>query len=273
MATGFIGKLCLILNPSNLVDLDKIVFAEKFKDHEEALLDLLQNFDQRKGVNVGDGDRNVIKAFAVDGFSVNVKSFKVPNLINKVVYRFFRKSKAERSYSNASKLLQLGIGTPQPIGFLETYQGPFFYQSYYLSEQLDVDFTFRSLIHSPSIPKREEIIRKFIHFTHKLHENGVLFKDHSPGNTLIKWEGDEVQFYLVDLNRMEFRELNYEERITNFSRLTPLKEMIQIMSEEYAPLIGRPYEEVFTDMWGKTEAFQYRFHRKKRLKKKLLFWK
>lgn len=242
-------------------------------DQKEALLDLVRHFDEKDGDNVGDGDRNVIKAFSLNGIRVNVKSFKVPNLINKIVYRFVRKSKAERSYSNASRLLKMQIGTPEPIGYVESYQGPFFHKSYYISEQLEVDFTFRSLIHDPSMERREEIIRKFTHFTHRLHENRVLFKDHSPGNTLILLQGEEVLFYLVDLNRMEFRNLSYEERIENFSRLTPLKDMIRIMSEEYAPLIGRPFEEVFEDMWNKTEAFQQRFHRKRRLKKKLLFWR
>ncbi len=48
--------------------------------------------------------RNIIKIYPVKGFVLNVKSFKVPNLINKIVYVRFRKSKARRSYENAMEI-------------------------------------------------------------------------------------------------------------------------------------------------------------------------
>jgi hypothetical protein len=49
----------------------------------------------------------------------------VPHLINKIVYKKFRKSKARRSYEYATLLLDKGIGTPQPIAFLENLIGWF----------------------------------------------------------------------------------------------------------------------------------------------------
>jgi len=100
-----------------------------------------------------------------------------------------------------------------------------------------------------------------------------LFKDHSPGNTLIKINDDGYDFYLVDLNRMEFKTLNFETRIKNFSRLTPKKEMVAVMANEYAKLIGVDEATVFDKMWGETEAFQKKYHDKIALKKKLFFWK
>jgi hypothetical protein len=106
-----------------------------------------------------------------------------------------------------------------------------------------------------------------------LHENGILFKDHSPGNTLIKKNGDHYMFYLVDLNRMEFKELSFEERIVNFSRLTPREDMVVIMSDAYAKLTSWSYEEIYVMMWSKTQKFQKQFFRKKNLKKKYLFWR
>ena len=33
---------------------------------------------------------------------------------------------------------------------------------------------------------RDKLIKKFVLFTHKLHENGVIFLDHSTSNTIIK---------------------------------------------------------------------------------------
>ncbi|MEZ4779584.1 MAG: lipopolysaccharide kinase InaA family protein [Flavobacteriaceae bacterium] len=257
----------------NFTDLRKILFSETYRNRSDSIIELVDNFQQIEGINIGDGDRNTIMAFQMEGLLLNVKSFKIPNLINKIIYRFFRKSKAQRSFENATRLLEYGMGTPNPIAFLEFYKGPFFDKSFYVSEQLNIDFTFRELIHNPTVSRREEIIRKFTKFTFQLHEHGVLFKDHSPGNTLIKMDGDTIKFYLVDLNRMEFKSLSFEERIKNFCRLTPLKDMVEMMSAEYAKLIHVPYDEVFTKMWKETEKFQNKFHRKRRLKKQLLFWR
>ena len=72
---------------------------------------------------------------------------------------------------------------------------------------------------------------------------------------------------------MNFKELNFEERMQNFSRLTPKEEVVKIMANEYAALIVKSEVEVFEKMWFYTEQFQHKFQRKKALKKKLKFWK
>lgn len=212
--------------------------------------------------------RNAIKIFKLGNEEIVVKSFKVPNAINKIAYRFFRKSKAERSYNFANTLIDLGIGTPKPIAFFEEKSSLAFKTSYYLCAHQEVDFTYRELINDDSIKNVEHILRHFTRFTHKLHENNVLFKDHSPGNTLIKKRDKDYHFYLVDLNRMEFKPLSFDERMQNFSRLTPRKEQVAIMSDEYAKITGLEYDLVFSQMWKYTAAFQEKFFRKKRWKKR-----
>ena len=67
--------------------------------------------------------------------------------------------------------------------------------------------------------------------------------------------------------------MSFELRMKNLSRLTPKKEMVAIMSSEYAKISSENEDLVFATMWKFTEEFQYRFHRKMRLKKKLKFWK
>jgi len=104
----------------------------------------------------------------------------------------------------------------------------------------------------------------------------VEFLDHSPGNTLIKKVAEnQYEFFLVDLNRMNFHDsMSFEQRMSNFSRLTPQKEMIATMSNEYSKFYKEKSEaEIFEKMWKATSDFQEEFARKKRLKKKLKFWK
>lgn len=238
---------------------------------------ILKNITHFKdtGILFGDGKRNKIKLFELNDRTINIKSFKAPNLINKIVYNYFRKSKARRSFEFATILLEKGIGTPQPIAYFENYDFVGLNDSYYISEHLQCDLTFRELVEIPDYLDHSNILRQFIRFSFELHEKGIEFLDHSPGNTLIKnlYNGNYA-FYLVDLNRMEFHsEMSFESRMKNLSRLTPKREMVLIMSEEYAKLYSKPFDEVFEKMWGYTKEFQEKYHRKRRLKKKLFFWK
>ncbi len=230
---------------------------------------IIDNFTT-KGTLIGDGDRNKIKIYEIEGNTINVKSFKVPNFINKIVYRFFRKSKAQRSYEYASLLTEKNIGTPQPIAYFENNSLLSLLDSYYVCEHLNYNLTYRELVTDSEYPDHENILRQFTKFTWQLHEKGIYFKDHSPGNTLIVKQNENYNFYLVDLNRMSFFELDFEARMKNFSRLTPKKEMVKTMSDVYAKLSGDNFEKVFEKMWFFTQQFQEKFHRKKRLKKKLL---
>lgn len=222
---------------------------------------------------LGDAERNIIKIVEINDKKYTIKSFKVPNLINQIVYRFFRKSKAERSYTYANKLLELGIKTPFPLAF-DLYTTSFlFKKSYYVSELLEYNLTYRELVHQPDYPDHETILRAFTKFTYDLHEKGILFLDHSPGNTLIVKTDSGYDFYLVDLNRMQFKELDMDARIRNFSRLTPKKEMVAVMSNEYAELTNGDEAEIYQKMWGYTDAFQKKYHGKIALKRKIFFWK
>lgn len=245
---------------------------DSFKQHETFLDDIITNFET-KGEDFGNQDRNSLKLFKLEAKTLNVKSFRVPNLVNQIAYRFFRKSKAERSFTYAKKLQHLDIGTPQPVAYYE-YKTPFlFKKSYYISEQIECDLTYRELTTDIEYPNHETILRAFTRFTFKLHEKNVKFLDHSPGNTLIKKVGNDYQFYLVDLNRMEFKPMDLKERIKNFAKLTTHKSMISVMSDEYAKCSQKTFEEVFNLMWANTQEFQYRYWRRRRIKNKLKFWK
>ena len=123
----------------------KAVFSEEYKRYKKEVMELIRTFDEG-GENLGEPGRNTIKVFYLDTKKINIKSFKVPNAINKVAYKFFRKSKAERSFYYASHLLSVGIGTPAPVAYLEEENAFSFWKSYYISEQLNYDLTYRELV-------------------------------------------------------------------------------------------------------------------------------
>jgi serine/threonine protein kinase len=214
------------------------------------------------------GERNVIKKVRIRETVYNIKRFKRPGIFNALVYQFLRKSKAKRSFLYASKLIDMGIKTPRPVAFSESFSLGL-KDSYYISEHIDYDLDFRVLNHNPKYPQRDEILRQVAAFTYKLHENNVNFLDHSPGNTLIRDNGNgQYDFYLIDLNRMRFEPMNLDKRMKNFRRLWLSKRMINIMAEEYALLSGEPVPKVHALLTQYSRQFQKRVNSKKLRKRR-----
>jgi hypothetical protein len=250
----------------------KSVFSNKYQAQSESIKTIIDGFDTY-GVAFDNGDRNTIKLFEIGGQKLNVKSFKKPNLINKIVYRFFRASKAQRSFEFANRLLSHDIGTPHPVAYFEDKKGLFFGRSYYISEHLDYDLTYRELIRDSEYEGDEALLSAFAKFTYNLHAKGIHFLDHSPGNTLIQIKENRFDFFLVDLNRMEFGEMGFEARMKNFERLSRYEAHVRIMAKAYADASGEAEALVFEAMWEAISGFQEKFYRKKRIKSRLKFWK
>ena|SRR5690606_9723631 len=246
---------------------ENFIINPKYSHLAEKLKEVLHDFSH-KGEYVTKGERNVIKMVQLEGISFNIKKFKTPNAFQSLVYKFIRKSKAKRSFEYASKLIDFGINTPFPVAYLEVFSGGL-QESFYISEHIDYDFDFRELIHNPRFKKRNEILRQFTKFTFKLHEKGVNFLDHSPGNTLIIDHGNNTyDFYLIDLNRMRFEPMDFNARMHNFRRLWLSKTMVKIMAQEYAELSGKSFEETHALMLKHSRVFQKKVNSKKLRRKK-----
>lgn len=235
---------------------------------DKELLEIIKNFNST-GKNFISGKRNKIKIFSYNDITINVKSFKVPTLINGIIYRYFRKSKAERSYIHAKMLEKKGIGTPKPVAFYENKNFIRLLDSYYICEHIDPDYVLKDLFHK-NLDQIEEELKLFTQFTFKLHEKGIEFLDHSPGNTLFKKnQNDSYDLFLVDLNRMEFHtSMDFHQRMKNLSRIAPSKRIIEIISHEYARLYGKSSDEVFKLMWKYTSDFYDKSDKKRKFKEK-----
>ncbi len=202
---------------------------------EEKYIKLLQDIRSyfRKSEQSIHKARNEIKILNYDNEQLIVKSFKIPNVFNKIVYTFFRDTKAKKSYENSMKIIKF---VPKPIGYIEFKSLGLLHDSYFISEKFDYDFTIREVLLDENFEDRDNIFKLFAKFTLELHENGILHKDYSPGNILIKKGNKEYIFNIVDINRMEFRELNTEDRLKNFSQLWAKDDDLKIVIDAYSEL-------------------------------------
>lgn len=216
----------------------------------EPLIREVEEYFSRKENPTIDDKRNIIRIVEYAGERYVVKSFKVPHLINRIVYRYFRDSKAKRSYENSLRLKALGVDTPDPAGYAEERSVRGLGRSYFVSAYLPFDFEIRALFADPRFPRRDEILEAFVKFAWELHEKGVYHVDFSPGNILVKEEGKGYRFYLVDVNRMRFGPLGAQERMQSLSKLTSSEEDNRTMVALYAGYSG----------WDEEELLRY--HRK-----------
>ncbi len=178
--------------------------------------------------------RNTLKAFEVENINVVVKSYCIPHIINRISYGFFRLSKAKRAYEYALRLQSKGIGTPQPIAYMERRYLGIFSTSMFVSKQSTCPFTFNTLIQQTDFPNRTLILEAIGQFTANLHENGILHQDYSAGNILFDVKGADVPIELVDLNRITFKRIDILEGCRNFERLNIDQNALVVLATAYA---------------------------------------
>jgi len=234
---------------------------------------LSSSFESIQKIFAGDNNsihkaRNELKIIEIEGVKTVVKSFKVPHLLNRIVYTYFRKSKAYKSYHNALRLRELNISTPEPIALIEFFESGLLEKSYFISEFFDYDFTIRTPLLEP-LEDREAIFTAFAAYTYSLHQKGVWHLDYSPGNILIKRAEGGYQFSIVDINRMEFREINPLQGCENFNKLWASDKELEIMGREYARLSGFNVAVTIAEMKRHNDANKRVKNFKKKLKKVL----
>ncbi len=210
-------------------------------------------------------NRNVLKVVSINSKKFVIKSFKKPNTFQGLVYKFFRPSKAKRSYEFSLKLNYLSIQTPEPIGYIEVYEGLKLTRSYFISSLLEYDFLIDDVLNDNN-PNSHNILKDFTKFTFDMHTKGVRHLDYGIGNIAVKNSDSGHEFFLFDLNRMKFGKVSIKEGLGNFSRMSTQKEKLVFFSNEYSILrnIDTKYaEEQLLIATDKTERY---FKRKSKLK-------
>nr|WP_222718373.1 hypothetical protein [Aliarcobacter vitoriensis] len=207
--------------------------------------------------------RNEIKVINYKNSDLVVKSFKIPNFINRFIYTFFKSSKAKKSYEYALKISEF---TPKPVGFIEFYKNFLLKDSYFVSEKFDYDFTIREPLLDKDFFQKDDIIKAFAKFTYSLHEAQIFHLDFSPGNILIKKVDGNFIFKIVDINRMKFLDLDIDLRMKNFAKLWAKDEDLEIIIKEYAKISSQNEKELIEKALNLSHKHKAKINLKKRLR-------
>lgn len=171
--------------------------------------------------------RNKIYRNTISEVDITIKCFSVPSAINRIIYTYFRHTKAKRSYENALQLTELGIGTATPIAYIEVYKNLLVERSYYICAMLKAN----DIRWWDKIPNCEEVLDYTAQFMTILHSKGVFHKDFSPGNILYD---SNYNFYLIDINRMKFNVIDHHLLMKNFKCLHDSPEETARIARLYA---------------------------------------
>ena len=207
------------------------IIHPKFRPLEPDLRRILASFDS-EGTVLHSG-RNTIKLFNLPPYALNIKRYKRPNLLNRIVYTFLRKPKAERAYIHSEQIIRLGFRSPQPVAWFVMKRWGLISDSFYISTQENYA---RNMYEfgKGGIVGREDIIRAFARYTAALHDAGIFHRDYSPGNILFDWHDDSASFCLVDVNRMSFGNVSVARGCRAFAALWGDDDMFGLIAREYA---------------------------------------
>lgn len=199
-------------------------------------------FERGEGEIIYDG-RNQLRRFIVDGHRLIVKSFRIPNLLNRIAYGWLRASKAQRSFEYADMLREAGIGSPAPVAWLTErvplalpFCGSLLTRSYYVCLESTLPYSYKDIIAGALAPDVERCALEAIaRTTARLHNHGWLHKDYSRGNILFGPTADgSIAVEIIDLNRLRFGAVSLEAGLANlFERLPATPEQHSIMERAY----------------------------------------
>lgn len=243
-----------------------LILNPKYKNFENDLLNIKEIFKSSdESIHKA---RNELKIIELHGTKCVVKSFKVPHAINRIAYTFLRDGKAKKSYMNAIKLTELGVNTPKPIGIIEFFNSGLLAESYFISVYEPYDFTIREVFHH-KIENFQEILKQFAKFTYEIHQKGVWHVDYSLGNILVTKEADKYKFSLVDINRMEFKDITPQVGLKNFNKFWAKDDNdLVILAKEYATLASFDEKKAIRILVKEAKSLEARVNLKRKIKGK-----
>ena len=182
----------------------KVVIDGRYKFLEDDIMNVVQ------GNYVPDeiicNSRNVVEKITLQGVELVVKRYKRPNLINRFVYTFLRKTKARRAYEYALRLLAMEIDTPRPVAYVELSRKGLFQTGYFFSLHMPYELMRDAYTGSIADSEKRMLTKQFMDFTLSMHEKGVLPMDFNSSNIFYRYDeaAEKYCFALTDINRMRF---------------------------------------------------------------------
>lgn len=244
----------------------KITVHSEYRLLSDFVCEVPDMMRQKQGELLYEG-RNVVRLFDYEGTKLVVKQFKKAHIFQRIVYTFFRKTKAERAFLYAKELRQRGFETPHEVAYLEHSPWGLFRTGYFISTYCDYPTAYHDLAKVEDYNK--ELAASIAGCLAKLHQKGVLFGDLNLNNFLFKLDGDDYRLVLIDTNRSTFVDgmPSFEQCMLNLRTLTHRRDLLEYILRIYSRQMGWEEQAVTDKVFEALDAFEESRKRKKRFKK------
>jgi len=129
-------------------------------------------------------------------------------------------SKAAKAWRGAEFLRDAGFETPAPVAYLEKRKNGFVERSYFIAERVTDGQEIRELFQGLPGGLLSALLFALAGTLVRLHEKGILHRDLSDGNILVRTVSEELRFVFLDTNRVRKRtRLSSAARANNLIRL------------------------------------------------------
>jgi hypothetical protein len=170
----------------------------------------IQEAEKARGTKIIKSEKR-IRVFRAHllGRDAIIKRYDLIDVGDRLKY-LFRASRAHRAWAAARTLTELGIPTPEPLGFLEIRTGPFVTRSYFITAFISDAQSARTWI-KPWLSTRphefrERFRKEVVNLLLDLYRNGIYHGDTKSANMLLRSpdEPDRRAFFWIDLECVQF---------------------------------------------------------------------
>lgn len=128
--------------------------------------------------------------------------------IRKISY-YFKASKGERHWNNASEMIRRGIKSPMPIAYFEQTKKAAIRHNYYVCEYVSDAFSARDALTAFSQGEqhyagfsKQAVFNALAHYACKMHNRKIIHNDLSGGNLLMtKTDDNQIEVTAIDIGR------------------------------------------------------------------------
>ena len=211
----------------------KIVIDPHYQHNAPFIAQLPRLFDEGQ-VELIYAKRNQVGRVSHQGEAMIVKRFKRVNVVQRVVYSFFRKTKAERAYLFAEEYRRRGIMTPRRVAYMERRQWGLFTVGYFVSAEAqgtECHLLLRE-VKDFDVKLADAVAEQVV----LMHSRGVLHGDLNLSNFLCTADSDGYHFTMIDINRSKFTTGMPSDNacLKNLVRLTHRRDLYDYLVRSYA---------------------------------------
>jgi tRNA A-37 threonylcarbamoyl transferase component Bud32 len=149
-----------------------------------------------RGVVLKNGSKSFVSRVTLGGAQVVIKGYRHLGLLHSIRHTL-KGSRAKQAWLKANRLYSLEIATPRPLAYIDEYQGPLLWRSYFLYEYINGP-DLHHVLNDPTVlvQRKRQLIDQVVTILARLSEHGISHGDLKHTNMICC--GDNIVFIDLD---------------------------------------------------------------------------